>query len=108
MHRRAITLERVRSITMLLVVALVAVAGAVLVDQVVRWPWAVRSVLLLGGLLASVHLVRRSVVQTWFHAPSMQSVAVRLEQVEPSLRGQLASAVDFQRAGMHRASWPER
>ena len=50
MHRRAITLERVRSITMLLVVALVAVAVAVLVDQVVRWPWAVRSVLLLGGL----------------------------------------------------------
>ena len=100
MHRRAITLERVRSITMLLLVAMIAVAGAVVVDQVVRWPWVVRSVLLLGGLVASVHLVRRSIMQTWFQAPSLQSVAVRLEQVEPSLRGQLASAIDFQRAGV--------
>ncbi|NBQ89564.1 MAG: hypothetical protein EBU07_19295, partial [Betaproteobacteria bacterium] len=49
-------------------------------------------------------MVRAVIDRGWLRAPGAGSVAVRLEQVEPSLAGRLAAAFDFERTGTHRSS----
>lgn len=96
-HRRALWIERVRCVALPLILGMVVVAVAVMVDHLLRWPWPVRCVLLIAGLWSCIHVTRRAVLRGWIGAPSLPSVAIRLERVEPRLAGHLASAVDFER-----------
>jgi len=93
-------LERSRAIAWITTLVLAVLAVAVGVDHLVRWPWPLRCAILMVGLVGVVNVVRRAVLRTWFSAPSIQSVAVRIEHIEPRLQGTLASAVDFQQAGV--------
>ncbi len=74
--------------------------GLILVDYVLRLPSALRLALLAGatGLLcwAFMRYVRSSVL----FRPSLTQVALRVERDEPSLRGRLASSVEFARSGL--------
>ena len=76
-----------------------ALTFLVMVDWLIRWPTAIRLILLGAGLLLLLQWLARIVARSWLHAPTVQSVAIRLEQVEPSLKGLLASAVDFEMSG---------
>ena len=99
LHRRVIRIDRVRMLCMVATAVIATVSIAVMVDSLVRWPVVVRSLLLLGGLTIAVRSVRRVVDRGWLRAPSASSVALRVERVEPSLQGVLASAYEFERSG---------
>lgn len=104
LHRRVIRIDRVRLLCGLTAAALVVVALAVAVDAMVRWPMVVRVLLLAAGLTIAVRAVRRVAERGWFRTPGASSVALRIEGVEPSLRGVLASAYEFERSGESRRS----
>ncbi len=93
---RIIALHRLQSLasTLAALGVVVAIAGAV--DYAVRWPWPVRCALLVAGMLTGWRWFRRRLLPSWRRTPSEVSVAIRMEQVEPSLVGVLASAVEFE------------
>ena len=99
LHRLVIRIDRVRMLCMVATAMIMAVSIAVMVDSLVRWPVVVRLLLLLGGLTLAVRAVRAVVDRGWLRAPSASSVALRVERVEPSLQGVLASAYEFERSG---------
>ena len=104
LHRRIVRLERLRLVAGLALTVSCAVTLAIVVDAGMRWPWFIRAALLVVGLVAAIRLVRAVIDRGWLRAPGAGSVAVRLEQVEPSLAGRLAAAFDFERTGTHRSS----
>ncbi len=102
LHRRVVRLERWRVLSMTVTILLVALAAAVALDALVRWPAVVRFLLLAAGLVGAVRLARRAADRGWRRVPGAASLALRLERVEPSLQGTLASAYDFARTGQDR------
>ncbi|MCE9619723.1 MAG: hypothetical protein K8R92_07415 [Planctomycetes bacterium] len=82
----------------------VAILGAALltvgvIDYSVHWPRAARAAILAAGIFAAFKLFQRWLRPVWRQTPSETSVAIRIEEVEPALRGLLASAVDFESGG---------
>lgn len=98
-HRRVIGIDRVRMASTLALALLVAVAVTVGIDSLIRWPMAVRLAILLALLAAAVRATRTVVDRGWLRAPGASSVALRIERVEPTLAGTLASAYEFERSG---------
>ena len=99
MHRRVLVADRLEAVAWLGCQGVTLVSAMVLMDWLVRWPWPVRALLLVAALLVCVRSVRRRVRTHWLQAPSVQAVALRVERLEPSLAGRLASAVEFERDG---------
>ena len=93
-------LHRLKHVSRLLTGSILCVAGAILVDWLLRWPMAVRLALLLAGLLAAIHATRVVIRRCWMQRPSLTSTALRVERVEPRLRESLTSAMEFE----HRAA----
>ena len=76
----------------------VALAFA-LIDYVLRFPSAVRTIALLAGLVALVVWFRRAIIPAARFAPSLQDMALRVERLMPEYAGVLASAIDFTSEG---------
>jgi hypothetical protein len=96
LRQRVIRLDRLESLARIGTVTLAMLAVLVAMDWLIRWPVAIRLVLLGLGLILLLQWLARVVARSWLRSPTVQSVAIRMEQVEPQLRGLLASAVDFQ------------
>ena len=69
------------------------VAGGV--DFLLRFPMVIRVLLFVSGAAVVGWLIMRRVWPAVTFRPSLTSVALRLESATPSVRGKLASAVDF-------------
>ncbi|MFI4898741.1 MAG: hypothetical protein ACIARR_13070, partial [Phycisphaerales bacterium JB059] len=67
------------------------------IDFVLRFPAPVRWVLLLGALLALGVLGGGALRRAWGFAPSLTSIALRLERLDPRARGRLASGLELAR-----------
>lgn len=100
LHNRVVRLDQVQSTASFAAMISVAVAVAVGMDHLIRWPWFIRVAIVVTGLTIMVRVLRQILIRSWIRAPSVQSVAIRMEEVEPSLRDTLASAIDFQRDGI--------
>ena len=96
MHRRILALDRLQRLAWLVAAGVGLVLVAVGVDWLVRWPMAVRLALLGTGLVLFTRALRSIIERCWRQAPSCVSTALRIEQVEPSMRGLLASALEFE------------
>ncbi len=75
---------------------MLAVASVfVMLDWWLRFPSAVRAVMLVALLVLAWHLSRRYMLPALRFRPTSLDIAFRLERREAQLRGRLASAVDF-------------
>jgi len=101
LHRKVLRLDRLRSISNIIMLSTACTIAAVGVDWLLRWPAAVRSLALVVGMFMLIRLVRRTIQRCWLQAPSVTSTALRVEQVEPEFRGTLASAMEFESRGAH-------
>lgn len=100
LHRKVLLLDRLHHISRVLTFSILCVTGSILIDWLVRWPMMVRLVLLVVGLLFAIRVVRSIIERCWIRKPSLTSTTLRLESVEPGLRGSLASALDFEHRAM--------
>jgi len=83
----------------LVVLVLACVAGAAVVDAVVRFPSVIR-VVILGVIVFFVAVdLRRFVIPALRFRPRPVDLALRIERMRPELRGRLASAVEFELSG---------
>ena len=104
LRQRIIVLNRIHAvaITIAAVGAILIMAG--LIDFVVRWPMLGRIVIFIVGAIAALQSFRFWFKPLWSQAPTPTSVAIRVEEVEPTLRGVLASAVEFENEGFQNKS----
>lgn len=100
LHHTVLLLDRLQHIARLLTLSILCVSGLIVVDWLVRWPMVVRLVLLAVGLLLATRVVRAVIERCWIRTPSLTSTTLRIESVEPRLRGSLASALDFEQRAM--------
>ncbi|MFT5422944.1 MAG: hypothetical protein ACI89L_000713 [Phycisphaerales bacterium] len=85
-----------RSVGRLMVTLGLGLLGLILIDFVLRFPAAIRWVLLLGGLTGLVHLLNRWVLPAWRFGPSPTDLALRLERAAgDEWRGRLASGLEL-------------
>lgn len=98
-HHRVLTLDRVEHLAWLVSSALAIVGVAIAVDWMIRWPLAIRAAFLVSGLALAIRAVRVIITRCWIQAPQVTSTALRVEGIEPSLAGLLATAVEFERDG---------
>lgn len=75
--------------------ALGGLIGLIAIDFVLRFPTPVRWVLLIGALVALVVLGGRALRRAWGFAPSLTSIALRLERLDARARGRLASGLEL-------------
>ena len=96
LRQRIIVLNRIYAvaITIAAVSAILIMAG--LIDFMVHWPMPGRIVIFIVGVIAALQSFRYWLKPLWNQAPTQTSVAIRVEEVEPTLRGVLASAVEFE------------
>ncbi|MFU8829845.1 MAG: hypothetical protein ACNA8P_10495, partial [Phycisphaerales bacterium] len=66
-----------------------------LLDFLLRFPTALRSVVLVGAIGAAVWFIWTRVRPAFRFAPRLTDLALRVEQRYPSMRGRLASALEF-------------
>jgi len=85
-----------RSVGRLVVVLGLGLLGLVLVDYLLRFPAAIRWVLLLGGVTGLAQLFTRWVLPAWRFGPSPTDLALRLERAAgDDWRGRLASGLEL-------------
>lgn len=85
-----------RSVGRLAVVIGLGLLGLILIDFVLRFPAAIRWVLLLAGLAGLGQLVLRWVLPAWRFGPSPTDLALRLEEAAgDEWRGRLASGLEL-------------
>lgn len=96
LHHRVLFLDRLQGVATLLMVSTMLLLGAIGLDWLVRWPMAVRIILLLAGVGMAIRALQKVIIRRWSHAPSVVSTALRIERIEPRLRGLLASALEFE------------
>lgn len=94
---RRTVVERHASTIISVVVASVVVVA--LADRMLRFPSAVRWVILVAGLLAIGWAASRRLWPAVRFHPSLVDVALRIERIAPSLTGRLASCVEFESTG---------
>ena len=99
MHRRVLVTHRLQVVAWHATTVLLAVTALVMLDWFVRWPWAMRVLLLATFLVIWIRVVRSLVLHHWMQAPTLRAVALRLERLEPELSGHLTSAIEFQASG---------
>ena len=71
-----------------------------LLDYGLRLPSAFRLVMLLGGLALLVTGLLRYLFAVLGYRPSLTQLALRVERTMPSMRGRLASGVEFTMSGL--------
>lgn len=96
LRRRIITLHRIQAVAFSIATILLFLVASALVDYVVHWPRTARFLILLAAIVAIHKVFKHWFKPTWKQTPTRTSVAIRMEEVEPSLRGVLASAIDFE------------
>ncbi|HWB19839.1 MAG TPA: hypothetical protein VG711_06035, partial [Phycisphaerales bacterium] len=87
-------------LSLILAGLLLAVVLAVFFDFAIRLPATFRFVLLLTGLIALAVITWKYFLAALDFFPSLTQVALRAEQVLPSVAGRLASGVEFASAGL--------
>jgi hypothetical protein len=92
------------AVSSLVVLVVACVAGAAAVDAAVRFPAALRGVILGGIAFAVVVDLRRFVLPALRFRPQPVELALRIERMRPELAGKLASAVEFEMSGAARGS----
>ena len=92
------------AVSSLVVLVVACVAGAAAVDAVVRFPAALRGVILACIAFAVVVDLRRFVLPALRFRPQPVELALRIERMRPELAGKLASAVEFELSGAARGS----
>ncbi len=103
LRRRIITLNRIQGAAWGVVVVGISLAALGLIDYMVHWPMVARGVIFLAGLVVAWKSFTRWFKPIWNNNPTKTSIAIRLEEVEPILRGTLASAVDFESVGLDKS-----
>lgn len=104
LRKRIIVLNRIQAVAFSTTAICCYLAVCVCVDFVVHWPIAARSVIFLVTIAIAHKIFKRWVKPAWNQTPTITSVAIRIEDVEPSLRGYLASAVDFELGGVDKTN----
>jgi hypothetical protein len=96
LRRKIIAINRVQAVAICVTIFAIALGTASIIDYLVHWPWAVRLFILIFSILILVKMFRGWFKTQWNQKPTNTSVAIRLEEIETSLGGLLASAVDFE------------
>lgn len=96
MRSRVRGLLLLRRIGLIVGVALVGLLVWGLLDYVLRFPAPVRLVVLGAGIVGLVVAWVRWVVPAWRFRPTLVDIALRVERAQPSWRGALAAAIDFE------------
>ena len=96
LRQRIIVLNRIHAVAITIAAAGAILIMAGLIDFMVHWPMLVRIVIFIVGVIAASQSFRFWLKPLWSQAPTQTSVAIRVEEVEPTLRGVLASAVEFE------------
>ncbi len=96
LRQRIIVLNRIHVVAITIAAAGAILIMAGLIDFMVHWPMLVRIVIFIVGVIAASQSFRFWLKPLWSQAPTQTSVAIRVEEVEPTLRGVLASAVEFE------------
>jgi hypothetical protein len=84
--------------------ALGAAAVLVVLDWIFRFPAPLRAIFLLAGLATTATAFVRLVVPAWRFRPTPTDLALRIERSSPSLRGRLASGIEFAMSDEGRSS----
>jgi len=79
---------------------LLAVLGLGLIDFLLRLPASFRLLLLLAGLGGLAWSLARYLGPVVAFRPTLTDIALRVERALPTLRGRLASSVEFSQAGL--------
>ena len=75
--------------------ALAALAALALADWALRFPAPLRAALLVAAFAALAWIALRLIAPAARFAPSLTDIALRVEHATPSLKGRLASALEF-------------
>ncbi len=70
-------------------------AIAMPLDWMMELPWAARAALLLGGVGGAAFVAWRFGVREWFHQPSDEAVALRIEKALPEFRSRFIASVQL-------------
>ncbi len=85
----------VASLSMLVLAALAALAGVILLDWLLELPYAMRLLMLAAGLTLLGLTAWRRLLRPLLSPPDDQTVALWVERRRPELRSRLVSAVEF-------------
>jgi hypothetical protein len=96
LRQRIIVLNRIHAVAISIATVCAILIMAGLIDFMVHWPMPGRIVIFIVGVIAALQSFRIWFKPLWSQAPTQTSVAIRVEEVEPTLRGVLASAVEFE------------
>ena len=96
LRQRIIVLNRIHAVAITIAAVCATLIMAGLIDFMVHWPMPGRIVIFIVGIIAALQSFRYWFKPLWNQAPTQTSVAIRVEEVEPTLRGVLASAVEFE------------
>jgi len=96
LRRKIIAINRVQAVAICVTIFAIALGTASIIDYLVHWPWAVRLFILIFLILILVKMFQGWFKTQWNQKPTNASVAIRLEEIETTLGGLLASAVDFE------------
>lgn len=99
--RRTVVERHASAIVSVVVASIVAVA---IFDRLLRFPSAVRWVILVAGLAAIGWALSRRLWPAFRFRPSLVDVALRIERIAPALAGRLASCVEFESTGSDHAN----
>lgn len=79
-------------------------AVAIVLDFIFRFPAPLRALVLAAGVAALAILAVRLISAAWRFRPTPMDLALRIERSSPSLRGRLASGIEFAQSGADRES----
>jgi hypothetical protein len=98
--RNARVLRIAGAVAALLLLAAMLFVGAAAIDALLRFPAAIRSIVLAAIIVLLFLDLRRFVLPALRFRPTPTEIALRIERSRPELSGWLASAVEFELAGV--------
>ncbi|MFM7132718.1 MAG: hypothetical protein ACKO0W_00200, partial [Planctomycetota bacterium] len=98
--RNARALRIAGAVAALLLLAAALFVGAAAIDAVLRFPALIRAIVLLAILVLLALDLRKFVIPALRFRPTPTEIALRIERTRPELSGWLASAVEFELAGV--------
>lgn len=98
--RNARVLRITGALAALLLLAAMLFLGAAAIDALLRFPAAIRSIVLVAILALLIVDLRRFVLPALRFRPTPTEIALRIERARPEIAGWLASAVEFELAGI--------
>jgi len=102
LRRLSQTLLLLRRGSVVVTLSIACIAVAIVIDYLLRFPAALRALILLGGLSGLGAALWLYLGPAIAFRPDLTSVALRIERSVPALRGRLASAVEFSMTGVDR------